>query len=289
MSSTSPGDQPFLTPPVASAYTRGPYGLKIAKRPIPGVKHIVVVASGKGGVGKSTVATNLALGLSEQGFKAGLLDADIYGPSAPTMLGVHQIMQVDQNDKLIPAENNGLIFASFGLLMGGKEAAIWRGPMLSKAVLQLCYEVCWGELDFLIVDLPPGTGDVQLTLLERLPISGAIIVSTPQDVALIDAEKALSMFRRLATPVLGMVANMLGHQCSNCGHNEAIFGEQGAANFAIRRDLPLLMSIPLKGAIRQAADSGQPLWLHDQESAQLFNHLAQKISAFFHQSSDKNA
>jgi ATP-binding protein involved in chromosome partitioning len=280
---------PVPQPPVKPSYSLGAFGLKITKRPIPGVQQVIVVASGKGGVGKSTVASNLACALAAQGLKVGLLDADIYGPSAPTMFGVHKFMAVDSEEKLIPARSHGVAFASFGLLIGGKEPVIWRGPLLSKAITQLCYDVRWGELDYLIVDLPPGTGDVQITLLEQVPIAGAIVVSTPQEVALIDAEKAYGMFTRLATPVLGVVANMMSHHCANCGHEEHIFGEEGVYNFAAKRNLPLLASLPLNSKIRQAADQGELLGQLDSKLAQLFDQLAHKVRAFFYRSVDEDA
>lgn len=244
--------------PVPVAGRASPFGLKFDRRAIPGVREVIVVASGKGGVGKSTVAVNLAVGLAARGARVGLLDADVYGPSAPQMLGLHGGLEVTANDRLLPREAFGVKTVSFGFLTDVRQPVIWRGPLVTKALKQLCYEVEWGDLTHLVVDLPPGTGDVQLTLIENLPIHGAVIVTTPQDVALIDAHKALSMFEKLNVPVLGLVENMAHFCCPRCGHVEPIFGDGGGVQMANDRQLPVLARIPLTGVVRQRSDAGQP-------------------------------
>ncbi len=243
--------------PVKSA---APFGLAIARRAIPGVREVIVVASGKGGVGKSTVSTNLAVALARCGAKVGLLDADIYGPSAPLMMGVKGSLPV-VGDKLVPIAAHGVSVVSFGFLTDTTEPVIWRGPMVSKALKQLCYDTLWGELDYLVIDLPPGTGDVQMTLIESVPIAGAVVVTTPQDVALIDAHKALSMFEKLGVPVFGLVENMAHFHCPACGHEEAIFGEGGGERMAAERKLRVIARIPLGRALRERADAGRPVAL----------------------------
>ncbi len=245
--------------PVKPRVTENPFGLDIRRRAIPGVRRIIVVASGKGGVGKSTVSSNLAISLAQNGEKVGLLDADIYGPSMHHMFGVNQQPQVLPNKKIAPVEKHGVKLMSFGLLTDYRTPLIWRGPMISKSIVQFAYDVEWGELDYLVVDLPPGTGDVQLTLIERLPIDFAVIVSTPQDIALIDAHKALSMFRKLQIPVLGLVENMSFHRCENCGHESHIFGSDGGERMARERDLPVLARIPLHQDVRSCGDAGTPI------------------------------
>jgi ATP-binding protein involved in chromosome partitioning len=200
-----------------------PFQMRMNRIPIPGVKEIIAVASGKGGVGKSTVCVNLAAALQEKGYKVGILDADIYGPSIPSLLGLTGPMAVAADDKLVPPSAYGIPCASFGFFSDGENPVMWRGPMIAKAFNQLCYDVAWGELDFLLIDLPPGTGDVQLTLVEKLPVDCAVIVTTAQDLALIDAHKALSMFQALQVPIAGVVENMALHHCSNCGHEEPLF------------------------------------------------------------------
>lgn len=254
-----------------------PFGLSNKRKPIPGVRNVIAVASGKGGVGKSTVATNLAAGLAQQGLKVGLMDCDVYGPSAQLMLGVNQSMQV-ANGQLVPLERFGVKVVSFGFLTDTTSPVIWRGPMVSKAIEQLCYDVHWGELDALVLDLPPGTGDVQLTLAERIPISGSIIVSTPQEVALIDAHKAVSMFEKLAVPILGIVENMSQHICSACGHRDHIFGSESFEDFAQNRKLTKLASIPLNREIRMASDDGTPIVLSSAEVASEYASLSKKTA-----------
>jgi ATP-binding protein involved in chromosome partitioning len=234
------------------------YGLNIDKRAIPGVQNVIVVASGKGGVGKSTVSTNLAVALGKLGKRVGLLDADIYGPSAPMMLGLTGTLHLSDDNKLIPKEAHGIKTMSFGFLSDHYHPVIWRGPMISKALQQLFYDVAWGELDYLVVDLPPGTGDIQLTLIERLPIHGALIVTTPQDIALLDAHKALSMFTKLEVNVLGVVENMSQFACPHCGGDVDIFGHEGVNRFSEERKLPVLCRIPLNKTIRMNCDAGTP-------------------------------
>lgn len=243
-----------------------PLGLNPETRPIPGVKSIIAIASGKGGVGKSTVSTNLAAGLARIGVKAGLMDCDVYGPSSPLMLGVTGAMPVAKN-KLVPLEGHGVKVVSFGFLTEVKSPVIWRGPMVAKAIEQLCFDVDWGDIDVLVLDLPPGTGDVQMTLAEKIPLTGAVIVTTPQDVALIDAHKALSMFEKLNIPVLGVVENMAHYTCTACGHREHIFGSEAFASFLSTRKLNAVTSIPLSKNIRELSDQGKPVVLIDDNHA----------------------
>ncbi len=234
-------------------------GITFDRTAIAGVRQVVVVASGKGGVGKSTISVNLAVALARAGKRVGLLDADIYGPSAPTMLGMTTPPEVVAGNKIMPATAHGIKFMSFGLLADAATPIIWRGPMIAKALLQFCHDVTWGDLDYLVIDLPPGTGDVQLTLIEKLPIHQALVVTTPQEVALIDARKALMMFRQLSVPVLGVVENMATHRCSQCGHTDAIFGDGGAAAFAKEYGVPVLAKLPVDTRVRIAGDEGRPV------------------------------
>jgi len=247
---------------------------------IPGVKHVVAIASGKGGVGKSTLSINIAAALASKGIKTGLLDADVYGPSQPLMMNIHARPSSPDGKTIIPLRNHGITMMSIGLMMEAGKAVIWRGPMLMGALQQMMFQVEWGELDILIVDLPPGTGDVQLTLAQKAHVSGAVIVSTPQDIALIDARKAIDMFGQLDVPILGLVENMSTHVCSNCGHEEHIFGHGGVATEAQNMDVDLLSEIPLDIAIRLAGDSGTPAVLSDPSSqyATAFQTIADKIT-----------
>ena len=226
--------------------------------PQPGVKNIIVVASGKGGVGKSTVSANLALALVAEGAKVGVLDADIYGPSQPRMLGISGKPQSPDGKTIIPLEAHGLQAMSIGFLIEEETPMIWRGPMVTQAMMQLLNDSRWEQLDYLIVDLPPGTGDIQLTLAQKVPVSGAVIVTTPQDIALLDARKALKMFEKVEVPVLGVVENMATHLCSNCGHEEHIFGEGGGRRMAEQYGVAYLGSLPLDIRIREQADGGMP-------------------------------
>jgi ATP-binding protein involved in chromosome partitioning len=226
---------------------------------IPGVDRIIAVASGKGGVGKSTVAANLACALAAEGRRVGLLDADVYGPSQPRMLGVSGRPSSPDGKTILPMRNHGVTMMSIGLMTNDDQAVVWRGPMLMGALQQMMTQVQWGALDVLVVDLPPGTGDVQMTLAQKAHVDGAIIVSTPQDVALMDARKGIDMFNQLGTPIIGMIENMSTHICSACGHEEHVFGHGGVAAEAEKLGVPLLAEIPLHLDIRLAADGGAPI------------------------------
>ena len=249
---------------------------------IGGVRNIIAIASGKGGVGKSTTAVNLALALQKEGAKVGLLDADIYGPSLPTMLGCTDEHPTSTDGKhMQPVMRFGLACNSIGFLVPADEAAIWRGPMASKALSQLLHETEWGELDYLVVDLPPGTGDIQLTMAQQVPTTAALIVTTPQDIALIDARKAMAMFDKVQIPVLGVIENMSYHICSQCGHHEAIFGSGGGEAFAEEFGVPLLGQLPLHIEIRSAMDRGHPVTLDNQDNpwSLAYSKLAQRVAA----------
>ena len=237
-----------------------------AESGLSAVRAILAVASGKGGVGKSTVAVNLAVAFAQQGLAVGLMDADIYGPSAPTLLGIHGKPQVSAARRLIPLAAHGIRAMSMGFLLDPDKAAIWRGPMVAGAVSQLLHDVEWGALDVLVVDMPPGTGDAQLTLVQRARPTGALIVSTPQDLALADARRAVQMFRRVDVPVLGIVENMSVFICPHCGGESAIFGQGGAEVEARRLGVPFLGAIPLEMAVRESADHGRPLVRSEPES-----------------------
>jgi len=226
--------------------------------PLPNVKNIIVVASGKGGVGKSTVSANLALALKAEGASVGVMDADIYGPSQPTMLGVHGKPASPDGKSIIPMQAHGMPVMSIGFLVEEDTPMIWRGPMVTQAMMQLITDTRWEQLDYLIVDLPPGTGDIQLTLSQKVPVAGAVIVTTPQDIALLDARKALKMFEKVEVPVLGVVENMATHICSNCGHEEHVFGEGGGERMSAQYGVPYLGSLPLDIRIREQADGGNP-------------------------------
>ncbi len=226
---------------------------------IPGVERIVAIASGKGGVGKSTVAANLAAAFAAEGRRAGMLDADVYGPSQPRMLGVSGRPASPDGKTILPMRNHGVTMMSIGLMTREDEAVVWRGPMLMGALQQMMSQVQWGALDVLVVDLPPGTGDVQMTLTQNAEVTGAIVVSTPQDVALIDARKGVDMFRKMETPILGMIENMSTYVCANCGHEAHLFGHGGVREAAERLGVPLLAEIPLDIDIRTAADGGAPI------------------------------
>ena len=237
-------------------------------QPIPGVAHLIAIASGKGGVGKSTVSANLACALAQQGRRVGLLDADVYGPSQPRMLGVSGRPASPDGKTILPMRNHGVTMMSIGLMTNEGQAVAWRGPMLMGALQQMMMQVQWGALDVLLVDLPPGTGDVQMTLAQKAQVDGAIVVSTPQDVALLDARKGIDMFQQLKVPLLGMIENMSTHICSSCGHEEHIFGHGGVAAEAAKLGVPLLAEIPLDLQIRLAADGGAPIVVSQPDSAQ---------------------
>ncbi len=234
----------------------------------PNIKNIILIASGKGGVGKSTVSANLALALARSGARVGVMDADVYGPSIPTILGITAQPEVDEKNRITPVEHNGLRVISMGFFMKPEEAVVWRGPMLHKTVQQFLGGVFWGDLDYLLCDLPPGTGDVQLSLCQSIPITGAVIVSTPQDVALNVAQKAIAMFKKLNAPVLGMIENMSYYVCPHCGKRDDIFGSGGARHIAERLGIPFLGEIPLATPIRVASDAGKPIVVSDPNSAE---------------------
>jgi len=251
---------------------------------VPGIKNIIAVASGKGGVGKSTVSANIALALTASGAKVGMLDADIYGPSQPRMLGTNAKPEALENKMLVPLENYGIKIMSIGFLVDDDTPMIWRGPMVTQALEQMLRGTAWNndgeELDYLVIDLPPGTGDIQLTLSQKVPVSGSVIVTTPQDIALLDARKAYKMFEKVDVPVYGIIENMSTHVCSNCGHEEAIFGEGGAQKMADDYKLDVLGKIPLQLSIREYADSGRPTVVAEPESAtaQRYRDIALKIA-----------
>ncbi len=247
------------------------------KKPIEGVKHIIPIASGKGGVGKSTASANLAVALAKKGKKVGLLDLDVYGPSIPTMFGLSGKHGMTEGGKLAPVEKFGVKIISIGLLLDEGAPLIWRGPLVARLVKQLFYDVGWGELDFLIMDLPPGTGDVQLSLVQSLPISGAVVITTPQDVALKDAEKAVNMFHQTDTKVLGIIENMSYFICPHCKKESHIFGKGGGLRESQRANVPFLGGIPLEGKIVDTGDSGEPIALGNGEIARIFDGLAEKI------------
>ncbi len=238
-----------------------------ALKPYPGIKNIIAVASGKGGVGKSTVSVNLALALAAEGAAVGMLDADIYGPSQPQMLGVQgRKPEIIEQKAMKPVAAHGIVMMSIGLLVDPADPTIWRGPMVTQALQQMLTETAWPALDYLIIDLPPGTGDTQLSLAQRIPVSGAVIVTTPQEIALLDARKGLRMFEKVGVSVLGVVENMAGHTCSRCGHVDAIFDAGGADRLAAEYHVPVLGSLPLDGAIRAQADGGAPTVVSSPES-----------------------
>jgi len=246
---------------------------------IPGVDRILAIASGKGGVGKSTVSANLACALAAEGRRVGLLDADVYGPSQPRMLGVSGRPASPDGKTILPLRNHGVTMMSIGLMTNEGQAVVWRGPMLMGALQQMMMQVQWGALDVLIVDLPPGTGDVQMTLAQKAEVDGAIIVSTPQDIALIDARKGIDMFNQLHVPILGLIENMSTHICSKCGHEEHIFGHGGVAAEAEKLNVPLLAEIPLHLDVRLASDGGAPIVVSkpDSPQAQVFRDIAQTL------------
>lgn len=250
------------------------------KRQIPGVSNIIAVASGKGGVGKSTVAVNLAVALAQTGARVGLLDADIYGPSIPIMMGVHERPTSD-GKKLFPIERHGVKMMSIGFLVPEDTAVIWRGPMVMRAVEQLLYDVDWGNLDYLVVDLPPGTGDAQLTLAQKVPVMGAVIVTTPQDVALIDAGKGVNMFQEVKVPILGIIENMSYFVCPHCEGRTDLFSHGGGSKIAEKLGVPFLGEIPLSADVREAGDKGTPIVEADPRSpqAEAFRKLAEKVAS----------
>ncbi|MCG6884214.1 MAG: Mrp/NBP35 family ATP-binding protein [Silicimonas sp.] len=263
-----------------------PPSLKIGGHPAPqqggpqklsGVDRIIAIGSGKGGVGKSTVASNLAVALAAEGRRVGLLDADIYGPSQPKMMGVMKRPASPDGKTIIPLQAHGVTLMSIGFMVAPEKAVVWRGPMLMGALQQMLGQVQWGELDVLLIDLPPGTGDVQLTLCQRTEVTGAIIVSTPQDVALLDARKAVDMFKTLNTPILGLIENMSSYVCPNCGHEEHLFGHGGVRAEAGQMGVPFLGEIPLSLDVRLAGDAGAPVALGEGPVAEAYSQLAKRL------------
>ena len=257
-----------------------------AQAQIPGlanVKNVVAVASGKGGVGKSTTAANLALALAREGARVGILDADIYGPSQGIMFGIPERTRPEVKDQkwFVPLKAHGVEVMSMAFLTDDNTPMVWRGPMVSGALLQLVTQTAWGDLDYLVIDMPPGTGDIQLTLAQKVPVAGAVIVTTPQDLALLDARKGVEMFRKVNIPVLGVVENMAVHICSNCGHAEHLFGEGGGEKLATQYGVELLASLPLSMLIREQADSGKPTAIAEPESqiAMVYQELARQVGA----------
>ncbi|WP_243748766.1 iron-sulfur cluster carrier protein ApbC [Pseudomaricurvus alcaniphilus] len=252
---------------------------------VPKVRNIIAVASGKGGVGKSTTAVNLALALAAEGARVGILDADIYGPSVPTMLGVaEQRPNIIDNKFMQPVPAHGICSISMGYMVNEKTPMVWRGPMASGALQQLLRQTAWPELDYLVIDMPPGTGDIQLTLSQSVPVTGSIVVTTPQDIALLDAKKGIEMFRKVNVPVLGVVENMATHICSNCGHEEHIFGSGGGERIARDYDTRLLGALPLALTIREQADGGKPSVAADPESdiSLVYRQIARRLAIALH-------
>ena len=247
---------------------------------LPGVKNIIAVASGKGGVGKSTTAVNLALALAAEGARVGLLDADIYGPSQPMMTGTSGDVESLDGKLMEPKRAMGLQINSIGFLVKDEQAMIWRGPMASQALEQLITQTRWDDLDYLVVDMPPGTGDIQLTMAQKVPLTGAVIVTTPQDIALIDARKGVTMFEKVGVPILGLVENMAVHVCTNCGHVEHIFGAEGGKRYAADKGIDYLGALPLALSIREQADAGTPTVVAepDGEAAAIYKQVARKVA-----------
>jgi ATP-binding protein involved in chromosome partitioning len=257
-----------------------PHSVQRGVKLIPGVRNIIAVASGKGGVGKSTTAVNLALALAAEGATVGVLDADIYGPSQPMMLGISGRPQSKDEKLLEPMEGHGIQAMSIGFLIDIDSPMVWRGPMVTQALEQLLNQTKWRDVDYLIVDLPPGTGDIQLTLAQRVPVTGAVIVTTPQDIALIDARKGLKMFEKVGIPILGIVENMSTHICGNCGHEEPIFGTGGGMRMGKDYNVELLGSLPLDIKIREQADSGMPTVVADPDGriAEIYKQIARRVA-----------
>ena len=250
-------------------------------KPLANVRNIIAVGSGKGGVGKSTTAVNLALALAAEGLAVGVLDADIYGPSVPMMLGLSGRPESPDGKTIEPMRAHGVAAMSIGLLVDQDAPTIWRGPMATSALTQLLNDTRWGDLDVLVVDLPPGTGDIQLTMAQKIPVAGAVVVTTPQDVATLDAGKALKMFEKVSIPVLGLVENMAVHVCSACGHAEHLFGEGGAARMSARHGVPVLGALPLEIGIREQGDVGVPIVVAapDSAAAQAYRAAARNLVA----------
>lgn len=273
---------PNVNPQIDIRFRIKAYETKAGVPPLAKVKNILALASGKGGVGKSTSSVNLALALSYEGARVGLLDADIYGPSVPIMLGISGAKPISEDQKtILPIEAHGIKTMSIGFLVEDKQAMVWRGPMASSALQQIVRDTRWGELDYLIIDLPPGTGDIQLTMAQKIPVTAAVIVTTPQDLALADAKKAVAMFEKVKIPVMGIIENMSTHICSQCGHQEAIFGSDGGRLMAQEYQIPLLGQLPLAMSIRQSLDQGKPSIAVDPQStiSQTYRRIARDLAA----------
>ncbi|MFP4161387.1 MAG: iron-sulfur cluster carrier protein ApbC [Ectothiorhodospira sp.] len=257
------------------------HAVQSSLKPLPGIRNIIAVASGKGGVGKSTTAVNLALALAAGGARVGILDADIYGPSQPRMLGIHGKPETHDGKTMEPLEGHGLQAMSIGFLIEEDTPMIWRGPMVTQALEQLLRETNWRDLDYLVIDLPPGTGDIQLTLAQKIPVSGAVIITTPQDIALSDARKGLKMFEKVDVPVLGVVENMSIHICPQCGHEEYLFGQGGGERMAEECGTEFLGALPLDIGIREQADGGNPTVVAEPEGrvAELYREIARRAAA----------
>lgn len=249
------------------------------KKYVLGVKKVIAIASGKGGVGKSTVAANLAVTLAQMGQKVGLLDADIYGPSVPKMFGLNTKPDVNEGKQLIPLEAHDVKVMSIGFMIPEESPMIWRGPMVQGAFLQLLFDVAWGQLDVLILDMPPGTGDIQLTLAQQVHVDGVVIVSTPQDIALIDARKGLHMFQKVDVPVLGIIENMSAFECPHCHHITPIFNQHGAKNQANILNIPFLGAIPLTMVLREGGDNGMPAAINNEAIRHIYTSIAKKMMA----------
>ncbi len=278
MTAHGPATKP-ASPPPSLKIGQHPTPQQGGPAPINGIDRIIAIGSGKGGVGKSTVSSNLAVALARQGRRVGLLDADIYGPSQPRMMGVSKRPASPDGKTIIPLQAHGVTVMSIGLMLNEGDAVAWRGPMIMGALQQLLTQVEWGQLDILIIDLPPGTGDIQLTLCQRTQLTGAIVVSTPQDVAMLDARRALDMFAKLKTPVLGLIENMSTYHCPQCGHEAHLFGHGGVAAEAAKLGLPFLGELPLELETRIAGDAGTPIALGDGPAAEAYARLAARLVA----------
>lgn len=271
----------ITSPEVSVSYKIIAHAVQPGQQLVPGVRNIIAVASGKGGVGKSTTTVNMALALQAQGARVGILDADIYGPSIPMLLGVQQRPESTDGKTMSPVVGHGIQSNSIGYLISEDSPAIWRGPMVTQALEQLLRQTNWNDLDYLIVDMPPGTGDIALTLSQKVPVVGAVIVTTPQDIALLDARKGLKMFEKVNVPILGVVENMAVHVCTNCGHAEHIFGQGGGQRMASDYQVDWLGSLPLAMSIREQSDAGQPTVVADPagQAARIYREIARKLAA----------
>lgn len=273
------GKGPKRKPAKATGTSSGAFGIEAARKPLPGIGQVIAVSSGKGGVGKSTVSANLALALQAEGHKVAILDADLYGPSIPKMFGVKGPLAISSGNKMIPRESHGISIMSFGFMAQSDDVPyIARGPMVSKALNQLLFDTEWPEADYLVVDMPPGTGDIAMTLVEKIEIAGAVVVTTPQDIALIDARKGVSMFSQLGIPIYGVVENMAYYTCTNCSHQQHPFGQGKVAALLEHHRIPLLAQLPLRAEIAEDLDQGNPVTLkNDPELAQIYQQITSLI------------